>query len=82
MHSVRGMTSTAKHVMWIDTDGNSLDVIKETVVHELIHALFDDAGITWPVAEEEQEETLIRVLSPRLFAALKVNPELLAWLSE
>ena len=41
------------------------------IVHESLHALFDDTGIDLPPAEEER---MVSVLTPRLTAFLADNP--------
>lgn len=49
---------------------NSSDVIKESIIHELLHALLDDSGV-----EDLNTEKLVKILTPRLNALLEDNPE-------
>lgn len=79
-HTTRGATSVHKHTIWMDPSGAEA-LVRETLVHELLHALLDDSGC--PITtDEENEETWIRALSPRLYAALVENPDLVAYLAE
>lgn len=79
-HTTRGHTSTHKHEIWCDPSGAET-LVRETVLHEVLHALFDDSGA--PIADDvDQEEIVIRALSPRLYAVLVENPGLVAYLTE
>ena len=79
-HTTRGHTSIHHQKIWCDPSGAQA-LVRETVVHELLHALLDDSGA--PITEdEEHEEMWIRALSPRLYACLVENPELVAYLTE
>ena len=54
---------------------NSLDIQRETLLHELQHVAFDDCSLfEHPINDaEKQEEALIRFNNPRLFQILKDN---------
>lgn len=43
-----------------------------TLIHETLHALFEDIGLDWP---REEEERMVERLTPRLAAFLADNPE-------
>jgi hypothetical protein len=43
----------------------------QTIVHEILHAIFDDAGVDF---EHEMEERLVGMLSPRVTAFIVDNP--------
>lgn len=80
-HESCGYTSINDHEIVIDPEMSETNV-KSTVVHEVIHALLEDTGVTWPLSEGiDQEETLCRILGPRLFAWLVDNPDLVAWIA-
>lgn len=49
---------------------NSDDVIKQTIIHELLHALLDDTGV-----DDINTEKLINLLTPRLHAFFEDNQE-------
>lgn len=51
------------------------DLISECVLHELLHAMLDDAGInSIPVIQGvDLSETVVTITSPRLLAALRDN---------
>lgn len=78
-HTTRGATSVHKHTIWTDPSGAEA-LVRETLLHEVLHALFDDSG--WFAEDDENEEAIIRALSPRLYAVLVENPLLVAYLSE
>jgi hypothetical protein len=53
-------------------------VIRETLLHEVLHALFYNTGLTERLSEK-MEEQVIRSLSPALFDLLRRNPALLPY---
>ena len=63
----------------------SLRVQKETLLHEILHAINVING--WPYSftfdcpEDEMEEKIVSITSPTLFSVLRENPELLEWLT-
>lgn len=65
-----------KHINLFD-NGNE-EVLKETLLHEFLHVLLEDVLRTVKEIENpsEQEEQLIRILSPRLMQWGLDNPEL------
>lgn len=50
---------------------------REVLVHELLHCCFNAAGQPMPAGPEEDA---VRALAPTLLAALRANPELVAYL--
>lgn len=59
--------------------------LKDTVIHEIFHAIF--RGLGWPHSfnlgtydEERLEEVLVSLASPMWFAVLRDNPVLSKWL--
>lgn len=61
-----------------------LRILKEVVVHEVLHALLYDFGVKPSLLitenEHEAEENLVSAISPRLNSVIQDNPDLLAWL--
>jgi hypothetical protein len=51
--------------------GQPLTVERETIVHELLHALWHDAGLP-----AQYEEKVVSALSPRLVAVCRANGKL------
>lgn len=78
---VAGYTDLHSHTIYVDPSMSDAN-IKNTALHEVLHALFDDSGATWPLPYEEMEETIIRILTPRLAAFIRENPEFMEWVSE
>jgi hypothetical protein len=54
-------------------------IIAETLVHELMHGLIHDAALDF---EDDDEEALVKRLSPRLAALISDNPLVVRWISE
>lgn len=48
------------------------DALAETLIHEVLHALIYDAGTEW---DDDQEEQIVRTISPRLAAFMRDNVE-------
>lgn len=55
-------------------------VVKETTLHELLHACFAASGLQMGAGGEE-EERVVAALSPVLFGALRANEGLVSWLT-
>lgn len=54
---------------------------QETLLHELIHAAWDCTGLSKRL-DDDQEEEVIRSISPLIFGMLRDNPKLVAYLTE
>jgi hypothetical protein len=52
-------------------------VLKETILHEVLHAICEHSGL-----DPDEHETIIRSTSPLLLHVLKENPKFLKWLVE
>jgi hypothetical protein len=55
------------------------DLMAESIMHEILHAIIDDAGILSIYVEQNVDlsETIVTILSSRLMAALRDNAEVL-----
>jgi hypothetical protein len=56
--------------------GIDKELIKENVIHEILHALLDDSGIENTIQllkDEDKCEALISALSPRIYQFIKDN---------
>jgi hypothetical protein len=67
-----GLTEWRQGVIYLDED-QSLDNLKDTVLHEMIHAALHDAGVK---RIEDDEEEYCRRTTPLLIHLLRSNPEL------
>jgi hypothetical protein len=59
--------------------------VKETLLHESLHALWHLVGLNEPYPQEEKDspgEDIINRLAPALLSLLRDNPELVEWLQE
>lgn len=56
-------------------------VLRETVVHELLHACFAVSSLTHALSDEE-EERIVAILSPWLLMLLRDNADMLAWVCD
>jgi len=52
-------------------------ILRDTLIHEMLHCLWIDAGMD--ELESLTEEQIISCLAPRLVSVLRVNPELLKY---
>jgi hypothetical protein len=56
-------------------------MLKETVLHELLHACFGVSSLTHSFSDDD-EERVVAILSPWVLMMMRDNPQLLAWLTE
>ena len=72
--SDHGATNLDNKIVIIDNK-KSLDIQKETLLHEIQHIAYEDCTLfKHPIPDaEEQEEGLIRFNNPRLYQILKDN---------
>jgi hypothetical protein len=72
-----GQTDTKQLTIVVDPTQAESQVV-DTVVHELMHAMFDLVGAV-DVASGDVEESLIRRLAPVWVDVLRRNPRLVGW---
>jgi hypothetical protein len=53
--------------------------MREVVLHEILHGIWAQTGLQKEYTEDQQE-SIIWTLAPRLYGFLKDNPEFLRWL--
>jgi hypothetical protein len=53
----------------------NLPVLRETILHEMLHCIFEHTGV-----DPDEHETLIRSISPLLLHTIRENPNLIRWL--
>ena len=73
--TVDGYINYPKREIVIRTGINE-ELIKENVIHEVLHALLDDAGVENTLVklnDEDKCEALISALSPRIYQFIKDN---------
>ncbi len=78
-----GETSMANMTMII-SPARAFTGMQETLLHEILHALIWQAGITIPenpdASGDEREETLVGQMSGILLDCIKRNPHVFDWL--
>jgi Zn-dependent peptidase ImmA (M78 family) len=74
-----GETDRSNKEIFLSDCGN-IEVVKETLLHELLHALLEDAQEFGIFADDNHEERLIRLLSPKLMSVMLDNPKLVEYL--
>ena len=75
-----GETDRYKDTIKIRTE-QSPDQMRETLLHEVLHVCFDVSGLSHEL-EDDEEETIVRQLSPILLQALQDNPGLVELLTD
>ena len=64
------------------TSVQSPSSMRDTLLHELLHALCYESGLSPAMGiAEDDEERMIRILTPSLLLLLRRNPQLLAYLT-
>lgn len=63
--------------IFLSTDAHP-DVVKETLVHEIVHAIIRQSALSF---ETEEEERIVRSISPLIYSTLKDNKNLLNYLT-
>jgi hypothetical protein len=74
-----GDCSTADLTIRIDTD-RPQTVVAETLLHELLHATFAQAGLR-EQHDDQDEERIVNPLAPLLLDVLQSNPSLIRYLT-
>ena len=77
-----GITAPRTHRILVATASRPEQAIRETVVHELLHAINVTYSIKVPEYGDqgEKEETAVATLATPLLEVLQRNPMLLRWL--
>lgn len=75
----RGMTFTERLRIHLNAEMPD-DLIRETLLHECMHAAWDFVGLGKAGAIAEHEEQAIKALAPVLVDMLRRNPEIVAYL--
>ena len=60
--------------------GIDRELIKENIIHEILHALLDDSGVENTLVllkDEDKIEALISALSPRIYQFVKDNRDII-----
>lgn len=78
----RGTTDVCTHTIRADADGLSAGALRETLLHEALHACWHTAGLD---AEgnpaEEYAEQAITALAPQILHLIRANPHLVEYLT-
>lgn len=78
--SVYGYTDTRTCTVFI-SQRQAYTQSQETLLHEVLHAILDVTGHAHEL-EDEDEEILVRRLSPALLVVLQQNPALVEYLTK
>ena len=79
--SPRGETNNRKSQFYL-ADDLSLSQQQDTLLHEVLHMIWDNFPRVDLPSQKDLEETVVSGLSPYLLAALRDNPKLVAFLLE
>lgn len=74
----QGLSDTDRLVVTVDPDLHP-QIVRETVVHELLHCCFSLIGAS-DALSHDAEESVVRRLAPVLYGALRANKGLVSWL--
>lgn len=78
-HDNFGETDKSQKKIYIYTKGKSEQIVSETLLHEIGHAVMDDlADVIFHLDYDknyDKEEQLIRLLCPRIFQFMQENPD-------
>jgi hypothetical protein len=55
--------------------GTTGPVLRETILHEMLHAICEHSGL-----DPDEHETIIRSISPLILHVLRENPKFVSWL--
>lgn len=81
--STHGETSLDKKEILMN-EGSTLESTQETLLHESLHVLLEDLvhmTRAYEGKDDEAEEQLVRILSPRLFQFLRDNPAFIKFIT-
>lgn len=71
--------NTDNHSLEIIVDDDPQEqVIRDTLLHEVMHCIWNESGIG---DLEMTEENIVGCITPRLVSVLRINPELVAYLT-
>lgn len=70
-----GKTISARCLIKVDVDQHPSQ-LRDTIWHELLHAMWFEGGLSQIVPEDEKEEMCVRVLATLSLYCLRKNPKL------
>ena len=73
-----GVTEHGPLLIRVQLDDFPAQVIAETLVHEIFHAIYWVAG----VLDEDREERIVRQMATMWAAVMRDNPALVKWLAD
>ena len=78
-----GRTQGDLTLIQVRTIGQSPAGFRDTVLHEMLHAVFASAAMTFTFGiSDEDEERMVRSLTPWLLGFIRDNPKVVAFLQE
>lgn len=79
--NARGTTDAQSLTIRVDVDGLAATAVRETLLHEALHACWETSGLAAHEVAEHTEQ-VITALAPQLLHLLRANPDLVAYLTE
>lgn len=77
--SLYGLTSLDKQLIQLDSEMQGV-VVKETLLHEILHAIWEVVGGYQGGKFKISEEQIVRMISPTLLDTFRRNPDLVEYL--
>lgn len=77
---LNGCTNNEQLVITLDAT-NHADVVKETLLHEVLHTITEYTGVDDDLGADDEEKVVNR-LAPVLLDVLRRNPKLVAYLTD
>ena len=75
-----GWTDVAHAALVFNPDQHDMQM-RDTVLHEVLHAILDQLAVSKGLLDHEEEERLVHPLSTVLLDTLRRNPQLVAYLT-
>ena len=73
-----GAFSAEKMIIWLHPKLENEQILAETLLHEIMHAIYFVFG----VKEKDRQERVVSQMSVGMASAIADNPKLIAWLKE
>jgi len=77
-----GYTSIVDHIIYVDDSRDKLRAIQNTLVHEINHVIFYQAGVDFDEAGKlsDPDEQVVAQIDHIWLGIIRDNPDVIAWL--